>query len=100
MAGDLRREGETSSSRATPAPSARPVRRDWGPATPARAPEDGARSAAANQQPPQPWMIIPIGACFAVRHYAVFRFAITKFDLPTPGREPDAEALEERNSLG
>ncbi|WFB11763.1 PTS transporter subunit EIIC [Streptomyces sp. LX-29] len=46
----------------------------------------------------KPWMIIPIGACFAVAYYAVFRFVITKFDLPTPGREPDAEALEEENT--
>jgi PTS system N-acetylglucosamine-specific IIC component len=41
----------------------------------------------------KPWMIIPIGLCFAVVYYAVFRFAITKFNLPTPGREP--EELEE-----
>ncbi|MFD3940597.1 PTS transporter subunit EIIC [Streptomyces sp. NPDC058611] len=39
----------------------------------------------------KPWMIIPIGLCFAVVYYAVFRFAITKFDIPTPGREPDEE---------
>jgi PTS system N-acetylglucosamine-specific IIC component len=39
----------------------------------------------------KPWMIIPIGLCFAVVYYAVFRFAITKFDLKTPGREPDDE---------
>ncbi|MEV6328333.1 PTS transporter subunit EIIC [Streptomyces sp. NPDC051909] len=41
----------------------------------------------------KPWLIIPIGLCFAVVYYAIFRFAITKFDLPTPGREP--EELEE-----
>ena len=35
------------------------------------------------------WMIIPLGlAAFAV-FYVVFRFAITKFDLKTPGREDD-----------
>ncbi|MEU7555284.1 PTS transporter subunit EIIC [Streptomyces sp. NPDC044571] len=39
----------------------------------------------------KPWMIIPIGLCFAVVYYAVFRFAITKFDIPTPGRESDEE---------
>ncbi|MZD07856.1 PTS transporter subunit EIIC [Streptomyces sp. SID5785] len=39
----------------------------------------------------KPWMIIPIGLCFAVVYYAVFRFAITKFDLKTPGREPEDE---------
>jgi PTS system N-acetylglucosamine-specific IIC component len=39
----------------------------------------------------RPWAIIPIGLCFAVVNYAVFRFAITKFDLKTPGREPEEE---------
>lgn len=41
------------------------------------------------------WMIIPLGiAAFAV-FYLVFRFAITKWDLKTPGREDeDAEASE------
>ncbi|MEU9160341.1 PTS transporter subunit EIIC [Streptomyces sp. NPDC048424] len=39
----------------------------------------------------KPWMIIPIGLGFAVVYYAVFRFAITKFDIPTPGRESDEE---------
>jgi PTS system N-acetylglucosamine-specific IIC component len=36
----------------------------------------------------RPWAIIPIGLCFAAVYYAVFRFAITRFDLKTPGREP------------
>jgi PTS system N-acetylglucosamine-specific IIC component len=39
----------------------------------------------------KPWAIIPIGLCFAVVYYAIFRFAITKFDLKTPGREPEDE---------
>ncbi|MFF4420092.1 PTS transporter subunit EIIC [Streptomyces sp. NPDC001549] len=39
----------------------------------------------------KPWLIIPIGLCFAVVYYVVFRFAITKFDLATPGRESDEE---------
>lgn len=39
----------------------------------------------------KPALIIPIGLCFAVVYYAVFRFAITKFDIPTPGRESDEE---------
>ena len=39
----------------------------------------------------KPWLIVPIGLCFAVVYYVVFRFAITKFDLPTPGRESDEE---------
>lgn len=37
----------------------------------------------------KPWLIIPIGLCFAVVYYVVFRFAITRFNLPTPGREPE-----------
>jgi len=39
----------------------------------------------------KPWLIIPIGLAFAVVYYAIFRFAITKFDLKTPGREPQEE---------
>ncbi|PWI45299.1 PTS transporter subunit EIIC [Streptomyces sp. ICBB 8177] len=39
----------------------------------------------------KPWLIIPIGLCFAVVYYVVFRFAILKFNLPTPGREPEEE---------
>ncbi|MFD7030742.1 PTS transporter subunit EIIC [Streptomyces sp. NPDC059917] len=40
----------------------------------------------------KPWMIIPIGLCFAAVYYVLFRWAIVKFDLPTPGRERDPEA--------
>jgi PTS system N-acetylglucosamine-specific IIC component len=39
----------------------------------------------------KPWMIIPIGLVFAAIYYVVFRFAITKWNLPTPGREPEEE---------
>ncbi|MFI9566463.1 PTS transporter subunit EIIC [Streptomyces rishiriensis] len=39
----------------------------------------------------RPWAMIPIGLGFAVVYYAVFRFAITRFDLKTPGREPEEE---------
>ncbi|MFG3102911.1 PTS transporter subunit EIIC [Streptomyces sp. NPDC048182] len=39
----------------------------------------------------KPWLIIPIGLGFAAVYYAVFRLAITKFDLKTPGREPEDE---------
>ncbi|MGW1723164.1 PTS transporter subunit EIIC [Streptomyces sp. NPDC002306] len=39
----------------------------------------------------KPWLIIPIGLVFAAIYYSVFRFAITKFNLPTPGREPEEE---------
>ncbi|MEU6342316.1 PTS transporter subunit EIIC [Streptomyces sp. NPDC046977] len=39
----------------------------------------------------KPWLIIPIGLCFSVIYYVLFRFAIVKFNLPTPGREPEEE---------
>ncbi|MFJ8827258.1 PTS transporter subunit EIIC [Streptomyces sp. NPDC102467] len=39
----------------------------------------------------KPWLIIPIGLVFAAIYYVVFRFAIIKFDLKTPGREPEEE---------
>ncbi|RSS60493.1 PTS lactose transporter subunit IIC [Streptomyces sp. WAC07061] len=42
----------------------------------------------------QPWMIIPVGLVFGVIYYVLFRFAITKFNLPTPGRESDEELAE------
>ncbi|MGW1378278.1 PTS transporter subunit EIIC [Streptomyces sp. NPDC002446] len=47
----------------------------------------------------KPWLLIPIGLCFAAVYYVVFRFVITKFDLQTPGREPDevGDAMEREN---
>ncbi|MFF4034009.1 PTS transporter subunit EIIC [Streptomyces sviceus] len=39
----------------------------------------------------KPWLIIPIGLVFGAIYYVVFRFAITKFNLSTPGREPEEE---------
>ncbi|MDQ0761144.1 PTS transporter subunit EIIC [Streptomyces canus] len=39
----------------------------------------------------KPWLIIPIGLVFAAIYYSVFRFAIIKWNLPTPGREPEEE---------
>jgi PTS system N-acetylglucosamine-specific IIC component len=41
-----------------------------------------------------PWGLALVGLCFAVVYYVVFRFAITKFNLPTPGRESDEELAE------
>ena len=35
------------------------------------------------------WMIFPLGAAAFLVFYVVFRFAIVKFDLKTPGREDD-----------
>ena len=42
------------------------------------------------------WMIIPLGLAAFVVFYLVFRFAITKFDLKTPGREDDDEEQEKK----
>ncbi|CAL9457713.1 PTS transporter subunit EIIC [Streptomyces sp. enrichment culture] len=39
----------------------------------------------------KPWLIIPIGLVFAAVYYVVFRFAIIRFNLTTPGREPEEE---------
>ena len=39
----------------------------------------------------KPWGLALVGLCFAAVYYTVFRVAITKFNLPTPGREPDEE---------
>ncbi|PYC84382.1 PTS lactose transporter subunit IIC [Streptomyces tateyamensis] len=42
----------------------------------------------------KPWLIIPIGLCFAVVYYALFRFMITAFNLATPGREPEEDVVD------
>ncbi|UGY91611.1 PTS transporter subunit EIIC [Streptomyces gobiensis] len=42
----------------------------------------------------KPLGLVLVGLCFAAVYYAVFRFAITKFNLPTPGRESDEEIAE------
>ncbi|MFF3763129.1 PTS transporter subunit EIIC [Streptomyces sp. NPDC001922] len=39
----------------------------------------------------KPLLILPIGLAFAALYYVVFRFAILRFDLTTPGREPESE---------
>ncbi|MEU6894250.1 PTS transporter subunit EIIC [Streptomyces sp. NPDC046557] len=41
-----------------------------------------------------PFGLAVVGLCFAVVYYVIFRFAITKFNLPTPGRESDEEIAE------
>ena len=46
------------------------------------------------------WMIIPLGIAAFLVFYFVFKIAITKFDLKTPGREDeDAEAAEANITL-
>ena len=46
------------------------------------------------------WMIIPLGIAAFIVFYVVFRFAITKFDLKTPGREDDDVEAEKNVDLG
>ena len=36
----------------------------------------------------KPLMLLPIGAAYALVYYTLFRWAIVRFDLKTPGREP------------
>jgi PTS system N-acetylglucosamine-specific IIC component len=36
----------------------------------------------------RPLWLLPIGAAYFAVYYALFRFFIVRFDLPTPGREP------------
>lgn len=45
------------------------------------------------------WMIIPLGIAAFIVFYVVFRFAIVKFDLKTPGREDDDVETEKRAVL-
>ncbi|WP_323446300.1 PTS transporter subunit EIIC [Streptomyces yaizuensis] len=48
----------------------------------------------------KPWLIIPIGLGFAVVYYVIFRFAITVFNIPVPGREPEEIEKElERDNI-
>ncbi|HAO32319.1 MAG TPA: PTS glucose transporter subunit IIBC [Candidatus Competibacteraceae bacterium] len=38
------------------------------------------------------WWLIPLGLAWAAMYYTIFRFVIAKFDLKTPGREPEEVA--------
>ena len=40
----------------------------------------------------RPLLLIPVGLAYAGIYYAAFRFAIVRFNLKTPGREPEGEA--------
>ncbi|HTU68393.1 MAG TPA: N-acetylglucosamine-specific PTS transporter subunit IIBC [Steroidobacteraceae bacterium] len=40
----------------------------------------------------RPWLLLPVGLAYFALYYVVFRWAIVKFDLKTPGREPDEAA--------
>lgn len=46
-----------------------------------------------------PWMLIPIGLAFALVYYVVFRFAIVKFNLHTPGREEDEVEVDNTSKI-
>ncbi|MCT2591237.1 PTS transporter subunit EIIC [Streptomyces sp. N2-109] len=46
----------------------------------------------------KPWLLALVGLGFAAVYYVVFRFAITKFNLPTPGRETDEQIEEEEKA--
>ncbi|WP_042372587.1 PTS transporter subunit EIIC [Streptacidiphilus neutrinimicus] len=46
----------------------------------------------------KPWLILPVGCVFALVYYGLFRFAILRFDIKTPGREEDADELEAANT--
>jgi len=54
----------------------------------------------------KPWLILAIGAVYAVVYYVLFRVMIRAFNLMTPGREPDdadlveaaAEPVEQRHA--
>ncbi|GAB2944263.1 MULTISPECIES: PTS transporter subunit EIIC [Streptomyces] len=46
----------------------------------------------------KPWTLLLVGLCFGVVYYVVFRFAIIRFNLPTPGRESDEELAELRKA--
>lgn len=35
----------------------------------------------------RPWLLLPVGAAYALLYYGLFRFFIRRFDLTTPGRE-------------
>ena len=45
------------------------------------------------------WLIIPLGIAAFLVFYVVFRFAIVKFDLKTPGREDDDDNDAEKSAV-
>ena len=45
------------------------------------------------------WMILPLGLAAFIIFYVVFRFAIVKFDLKTPGREEEDVEAEKKAVL-
>ncbi|MFN3776490.1 N-acetylglucosamine-specific PTS transporter subunit IIBC [Sphingomonas parapaucimobilis] len=47
----------------------------------------------------KPLMLLPIGAAYALIYYGVFRFAIRRWNLQTPGRELEAAAEGEATEI-
>ncbi|WP_306362126.1 PTS transporter subunit EIIC [Nocardia sp. CC227C] len=45
-----------------------------------------------------PLLLIPIGLGYAVLYYVTFSFIIRRWNLPTPGREPDEAEIEKENT--
>ncbi|PMR72024.1 N-acetylglucosamine-specific PTS transporter subunit IIBC [Halomonas heilongjiangensis] len=43
------------------------------------------------------WLMLPVGLAYFALYYTVFRWAIARFDLPTPGREPETVAPRSGN---
>lgn len=48
----------------------------------------------------KPLLLIPVGLGFALVYYSLFTFAIKKFDIMTPGREPDEPGTASADSGG
>ncbi|MFC3282397.1 N-acetylglucosamine-specific PTS transporter subunit IIBC [Litchfieldella rifensis] len=46
------------------------------------------------------WLMIPLGLVYFALYYGVFRWAIVRFDLPTPGREPEVAAPSGQQPAG
>ena len=44
----------------------------------------------------RPLLLLPVGIAYSALYYALFRFVIARFDLPTPGRERDAPTAARR----
>jgi N-acetylglucosamine PTS system EIICBA or EIICB component len=42
----------------------------------------------------RPLLLLPVGAAYFLIYYAAFSFAIRRFDLKTPGREPEVAAAD------
>lgn len=45
------------------------------------------------------WLILPIGILYALLYYFLFRYAIVKFQLPTPGREEGSSIDEHAGDI-